>query len=200
MAIWHHRIWTCNHLNAQSTVSTNLFQVFISPWNLFTAINTYCKLLLGWLQNSQELIAASQTTMWDNSTCSGVILHLFQTSICVCGIICCFVLQWQTMSGKEQGLFCSVCHRKKMTLWSNQPSWLQKPFSYIIHESILQFPSILENNFPVSGEPSYLYSITLELTKPWTFERAVRSQSIAQSSGTSYSLGILSRKTLPKVC
>ena len=71
---------------------------------------------------------------------------------------------------------------------------------YIIHESILQFPSILENNFPVSGEPSYLYSITLELTKPWTFERAVRSQSIAQSSGTSYSLGILSRKTLPKVC
>ena len=71
---------------------------------------------------------------------------------------------------------------------------------YIIHESILQFPSILENNFPVSGEPSYLYSITLELTKPWTFERAVRSQSIAQSSGTSYSLGILSKKTLPKVC
>lgn len=39
----------------------------------------------------------------------------------------------------------------------------------------------------------------MELTKPWAFERAVRSQSKAHSSEACYCLGILSRKPLPKV-
>lgn len=63
----------------------------------------------------------------------------------------------------------------------------------------LQFPTLLENNFPVCDEPCYVYALTMELTKPLNFERAVRSRSKMQSTSGSYSLGILSRKQLPKV-
>ncbi|KAL9952676.1 hypothetical protein ACROYT_G039967 [Oculina patagonica] len=62
-----------------------------------------------------------------------------------------------------------------------------------------KFPSILENNFPVCGEPSYVYRVSMELTKPWTFQRAVRSQSKVQSTSATHYLGILSRKPLPKL-
>ncbi|XP_068730649.1 endoribonuclease Dicer-like isoform X2 [Montipora capricornis] len=64
---------------------------------------------------------------------------------------------------------------------------------------IRKFPAILEDNLPVCGGPSFLYSITMELTKPLTFERAARSRSKGHPSGDCYSLGILCRRTLPKI-